>query len=72
MTRARTTYLLLAMSLLFGTSYGMYNPIFPVFVTDELGATYEDLGLIGMVTFLPYVLVPILMGISMDKINSSS
>lgn len=61
---------MLAMSLLFGTSYGMYNPIFPIFATEELGATYEDLGLLGMVSFLPYVFVPLLMGITMDKINS--
>ena len=71
MQRARmTAYLMLSMSLLFGTSYGMYNPIFPVFATDELGATYEDLGVIGMATFLPYTLVPLLMGISMGRVNS--
>lgn len=58
------------MSLLFGTSYGMYNPIFPVFATSEVGASYTDLGVIGTVTFLPYVLVPLLMGVSMDRVNS--
>lgn len=62
-------YLLLSMSLLYGAAYGIFAPIFPVFAVQEVGATYEDLGLIGMVAFLPYVLVPLVIGVSFDRIN---
>lgn len=66
----RTAYLLLSVSLLYGAAIGIFVPIFPLFAVDELGATYEDLGLIWMVSFLPYVLIPLMVGMSFDKINS--
>lgn len=56
-------------SLLYGTAIGIFIPILPLFAVDELGATYEDLGLIWMFSFLPYVLVPLMVGISFDKIS---
>ena len=61
---------MLSVSLLYGAAIGMVVPILPLFAVDELGATYEDLGLIWMVSSLPYVLVPLMIGIIFDKINS--
>ena len=66
----RTTYMLCSVSLLFGIIYGMYTPTVPIFATNELGANYRDLGVIGMATFLPYALVPLVIGILLDRINS--
>lgn len=66
----RTAYLLCSISVLFGLIYGMYTPTVPIFAANEMGANYQDLGMIGMATFLPYALVPLVIGIVLDRINS--
>ena len=66
----RTTYLLFALSLLFGITYGMFTPTMPIFAANELHATYKDLGWIGAANFLPYVIVPLVMGIVLERIST--
>lgn len=66
----RTTYLLFAISLLFGLTYGLYTPTMPIFASNEMNATYQDLGVIGMATFLPYVVIPLVIGVILERINS--
>lgn len=53
-----------------GVSYGLHNPILPVFAKDFIGASYSDLGLIGLSSFLPYVFIPIFIGILLDRFNN--
>lgn len=66
----RTTYLLLSASLLVGFVWGMRAPVVSIFAAGELGATYHDIGVIVMVTCLPYVLVPLALGIVLGRVNS--
>lgn len=47
----------------------MRAPIIPIFAANELGATYIDIGVIVTVTCLPYVLVPLALGIVLGRIN---
>ena len=65
----RTTYMLLSASLLVGFVWGIRAPIVPIFAANELGATYSDIGVIVTVTCLPYVLVPLALGIVLGRIN---
>ncbi|MXY60865.1 MAG: MFS transporter [Cenarchaeum sp. SB0665_bin_23] len=62
--------LLFATALVLGLSYGMHGPVVPVFAKDSIGATYAELGLIGTANFLPYMIIPIFVGILLDRINS--
>ena len=54
-----------------GTSYGMHSPIVPVFAREYLGADYSQVGLIGMVNYLPYMFAPFFVGILLDRLNKS-
>lgn len=54
-----------------GISYGMHSPIVPVFARDQLAADYSQVGLIGMVNFLPYMFAPFFFGILLDRLNKS-
>ena len=54
-----------------GISYGMHSPIVPVFAREQLGADYSQLGLIGMMNFLPYMFAPFFVGILLDRLNKS-
>jgi MFS family permease len=54
-----------------GISYGMHSPIVPVFARDDLGADYSQVGLIGMVNFLPYMFAPFFVGMLLDRLNKS-
>jgi MFS family permease len=54
-----------------GISYGMHSPIVPVFAREQLGADYSQVGLIGMMNFLPYMFAPIFVGILLDRLNKS-
>ena len=48
-------------SLLIGISYGMHNPILPIFASETIGATYSEIGAIGVAnlhrTFLSHCLL---------------
>ncbi|MEM2933383.1 MAG: MFS transporter [Methanocellales archaeon] len=53
---------------LISLSLGAYNPLIPLYA-QQLGASYLDLGIIGSVWALPYVFLPILIGMFSQKIN---
>lgn len=55
-----------------GTSYGMHSPIVPVFAREDLLADYSQVGLIGMVNYLPYMFAPLLVGMLLDRVNKSA
>jgi MFS family permease len=57
-------------SLIVGLSYGMHNPIVPVFSKEIIGASYFELGIIGLSNFLPYMFIPLFVGILLDKFNN--
>ncbi|MGH9991279.1 MAG: MFS transporter [Nitrososphaera sp.] len=65
-------FLLVAVcAVIVGISYGMHSPIVPVFSRDALGADYSEVGLIGMVNFLPYMFAPLFVGMMLDRLNKS-
>jgi MFS family permease len=49
----------------------MHSPIVPVFAREQLGADYSQVGLIGMMNFLPYMFAPFFVGIFLDRLNKS-
>ena len=49
-------------AILIGVSYGMHGPILPVFAKNVIGATYAELGVIGLANFLPYMFIPLFVG----------
>ena len=56
--------------LIVGISYGLHGPILPVFAKNIIGATYSELGLIGLTNFIPYMFIPLFVGILLDKFNN--
>jgi len=56
--------------LIIGISYGLHGPILPVFAKNIIGATYSELGLIGFANFIPYMFIPLFVGILLDRINN--
>jgi len=56
--------------LIIGISYGLHGPILPVFAKNVIGATYSELGLIGLTNFIPYMFIPLFVGILLDRFNS--
>ncbi|NDB47344.1 MAG: MFS transporter [Nitrososphaeria archaeon] len=66
----RTLLLVNITGLLIGISYGIHNPIVPIFAKNELGASYAELGLIGLANFVPYMFIPIFVGMLVHKFNS--
>lgn len=67
----RTLLLVNLTGLLIGISYGIYNPIVPIFAKNEIGATYAELGLIGLANFIPYMFIPVFVGILLGRFNNS-
>src|SRR3990172_6844252 len=57
-------------ALIVGLSYGMHNPIVPVFSKEIIGASYFELGIICLTNFLPYMFIPLFVGILLDKFNN--
>lgn len=55
--------------IIIGVSYGMHGPILPIFAKNVAGATYAELGFIGVTNFLPYLIIPLLVGILLDRFN---
>ncbi|HSA97800.1 MAG TPA: MFS transporter [Candidatus Nitrosotenuis sp.] len=66
----RVLVLLNITGLLIGISYGMHNPLVPIFAKNELGASYTDLGLIGLANFIPYIFIPVLVGALLGRFNN--
>ena len=56
--------------LIIGISYGLHGPILPVFAKNIIDATYSELGLIGLTNFIPYMFIPLFVGILLDRINN--
>lgn len=67
----RLVVMLFATALLVGISYGMHGPVVPVFAKNDVGASYAELGIIGMANFIPYMVIPIFVGILLDRINNA-
>jgi len=57
-------------ALIVGLSYGMHNPIVPVFSKEVIDASYFELGIIGLTNFLPYMFIPLFVGILLDRFNN--
>ena len=55
--------------ILIGMAYGMHGPILPIFATTTVGASYAELGLIGLANFAPYMFIPFLVGLLLDRFN---
>lgn len=55
-------------ALIVGFSYGMHNPVVPLF-SKALGASYFDLGMIGFSNFIPYMFIPLFVGLLLDRFN---
>ena len=56
--------------LVIGVSYGLHGPILPIFAKNVVGASYSELGLIGLASFLPYMFIPLFVGILLDRFNN--
>ncbi len=67
----RAIALVNATGILIGIAYGMHGPILPVFASTTIGASYAELGLIGLANFVPYMFVPLLVGLLLDRFNSA-
>lgn len=67
----RAVLLVAICAAIVGISYGMHSPVVPVFARDELAADYSQIGLIGMVNYLPYMFAPFFVGMLLDKVNKS-
>lgn len=66
----RTLILVNITAILIGTSYGMHNPLVPIFAKNELDASYADLGLIGLANFVPYIFIPVFVGALLGRFNN--
>jgi DHA1 family multidrug resistance protein-like MFS transporter/DHA1 family quinolone resistance protein-like MFS transporter len=66
----RPLVLVYATAMIVGISYGMHNPIVPVFSKEVIGASYFDLGLIGLANFVPYMFIPLIVGLLLDRFNN--
>ena len=64
----RKVILVYIVALIVGFSYGMHNPVVPLFSKD-LGASYLDLGIIGFANFIPYMFIPLFVGLLLDRFN---
>lgn len=56
--------------LIIGISYGLHGPILPIFAKNIIGATYSELGIIGLTNFIPYMFIPVFVGILLDRFNN--
>ncbi len=56
--------------LIIGISYGLHGPILPVFAKNAIGASYSGLGLIGLTNFIPYMFIPLFVGVLLDRFNN--
>lgn len=65
----RPLFLVNITGFVIGISYGLHMPILPIFAKNVAGATYAELGLIGVANFLPYMIIPLLVGILLDRFN---
>lgn len=62
--------MLFVIILTLGVSYGMHVHTLSIFAKNDVGATYDDIAAIGIAKFLPYVLVPLFIGVLLSKLNN--
>jgi MFS family permease len=67
----KTLALVNAVGLLIGISYGLHNPIVPIFAKNEIGASYAELGFIGLANFVPYMFIPLLVGVLLHRFDNA-
>jgi MFS family permease len=67
----RVLILLNITGLIIGISYGLHGPILPIFAKNVIDATYSELGFIGLANFVPYMFIPLFVGILLDRINNA-
>ena len=56
--------------MLLGMSYGMHAFTLTLFAKNVIGATYVEIGTLGLMKFLPYAVLPIFVGILLYRINN--
>lgn len=66
----KTLILINITGLIIGISYGIHNPIVPIFAKNEIGASYAELGLIGLANFVPYMFIPVFVGLLLGRFNN--
>ena len=66
----RAIVLIAISSALVCVSYGMHSPLGPVFAREHVAADYSQVGLIGTVSYLPYMFAPFFVGILLDRLKS--
>ena len=66
----RIAIMLFVIILTLGISYGMHVHTLSIFAKTDLNATYDDIAAIGIAKFLPYVLVPLFIGVLLSKMNN--
>ena len=49
-------------------SIGMFSPLVPLYA-QRLGASYFDLGIIGVAWSVPYIILPAIIGALADKVG---
>ena len=57
-------------AVLMGIAYGIMDPIFPVFAKEVAGASYVDIGFLGIVDTIPYAFIPIFVGFLLYRYNN--
>lgn len=62
--------LVISVSILLGISYGMVDPIFPVFAKNVVNASYAEIGFFGLVDAIPYTFIPIIVGFLLYRYNN--
>ncbi len=66
----RLQYLVYVVALTVGISYGMHGPVLPIFAKEVVGASYAELGLIGFANFIPYMFIPVFVGVLLNRFNN--
>lgn len=64
-------YAAAACALIVGVAYGMSSPIVPVFAKEDLGASFSEVGIIGLANYAPYMVVPLFGGVLLDRTNKA-
>ncbi|HJX23141.1 MAG TPA: MFS transporter [Candidatus Bathyarchaeia archaeon] len=68
MQKGTILFLINASILTIALSLGLYGNFVPIFA-EKLGASYLDLGIIGTVFSLPYIILPALVGLLSDRVD---
>ena len=55
---------------LLGIAYGVMDPIFPIFAKNVIGATYVEVGVLGIVDTIPYAFIPVFVGFLLYRYNN--